>query len=116
MRQVQQSIENAKSENISEDWNKSWLPILAKHVSAWSHVIDQGLGMYVFMAAQRATLSNMHNAIAANCMHKLRTAQDDILYSLELTEIFKGEFDGKVHQQVWIEDPAWQGVRENVER
>ena len=117
VRQVQQSIENAKSENIFENWDKSWLDILARHVTAWSHV-DQGLGMYVFMPAQRAAMSNMHNnAIAVNCMHKLRTAQDIILYNLELSETFsEEEFNPTAHQEAWMEDPAWQGVRENIER
>ncbi len=117
IRQVQQSIENAKSENIFENWDKSWLDILARHVTAWSHV-DQGLGMYVFMPAQRAAMSNMHNnAIAVNCMHKLRTAQNIVLYNLELNEAFsEDEFNPTVHQETWMEDPAWQGVRENVER
>lgn len=117
VRQVRQNIENAKSENVFEDWNKSWLPILAKHMSAFAHA-DHGLGMYVFMPAQRAAMSNMHNnAIAVNCMHKLRTAQDILLYNMELEEIFgSDDFDGTIHQTVWMEDPAWQGVRENVER
>jgi len=116
IRQITQSIEDAKSENVFENWDKRWLPILAKHFSAWAHA-DHGLGMYVFMPAQRAAMSNMHNnAISVNCMHKLRTAQDFLLYNMELTDIFPGEFDGGIHQQVWMEDPAWQGVRENVER
>lgn len=117
VRQVQQSIENAKSENVFENWDKSWLDILARHVSTWSHA-DQGLGMYVFMPAQRAAMSNMHNnAIAVNCMHKLRTAQDIMLYNLELSEIFsEDEFNPTAHQEAWMEDPSWQGVRENVER
>lgn len=117
VRQVQQSIENAKSENVFENWDKSWLDIIARHVSAWSHA-DQGLGMYVFMPAQRAAMSNMHNnAIAVNCMHKLRTAQDIMLYNLELSEIFsEDEFNPTAHQEAWMEDSAWQGVRENVER
>ena len=117
VRQITQSIENAKSENVFQYWNKDWLPMLAKHVSAWSHV-DHGLGMYVFMPAQRAAMSNMlNNAIAVNCMHKLRTAQDIMLYNLELSEIFpEDEFDPTIHQETWMNDPSWQGVRENVER
>ncbi len=117
IRQVEQSTENAKSENVFENWDKSWLDILSRHVSTWSHA-DQGLGMYVFMPAQRAAMSNMHNnAIAVNCMHKLRTAQDIMLYNLELSEIFsEEEFNPTAHQEAWMEDPAWQGVRENVER
>jgi propane monooxygenase small subunit len=116
VRQVQNSIEQAKSENVFQDWNKSWLPILAKHMSAWAHA-DQGLGMYVFMPAQRVAMSNMHNnAISVNCMHKLRTAQDILLYNLELSEIFPDDFDGEAHRETWLEDPSWQAVRENVER
>lgn len=116
VRQVRQNIDNARSEDVFDDWNKSWLEILARHFSTWSHV-DQGLGMYVFMPAQRAAMSNMHNnAIAVNCMHKLRTAQDIILYNMELEEVFGSDFDDKVHQEVWMSDPSWQGVRENVER
>ena len=62
-------------------------------------------------------MSNMHNnAISVNCMHKLRTAQDILLYNLELSEIFPDDFDGDAHKETWLEDPAWQGVRENVER
>ncbi len=116
IRQITQSIEDAKSENTFQDWNKSWLPILAKHMSAWAHA-DQGLGMYVFMPAQRAAMSNMHNnAISVNCMHKLRTAQDILLYNMELEEIFGEDFDADLHKEVWMNDPSWQGVRENVER
>lgn len=73
--------------------------------------------MYVFMPAQRAAMSNMHNnAISVNCMHKLRTAQDILLYNMELSEILPDTFDGTAHKDAWMEDPAWQGVRENVER
>lgn len=117
VRQIQQNIENAKSEGVFEDWDRDWLPLLAKHMSAFAHA-DHGLGMYVFMPAQRAGMSNMHNnAIAVNCMHKLRTSQDILLYNMELEEIFgEDEFDGDAHKEVWLEDPSWQAVRENVER
>lgn len=116
VRQIRQNIEDAKSENAFENWKESWLDILARHVSAWAHA-DHGLGMYVFMPAQRAAMSNMHNnAIAVNCMHKLRTAQDILLYNLELSEQLPDKFDGTLHKSTWMEDPAWQAVRENVER
>jgi propane monooxygenase small subunit len=116
VRQVTQNIENAKSENVFEHWQDGWIDILARHATTWAHA-DHGLGMYVFMPAQRAAMSNMHNnAISVNCMHKLRTAQDILLYNLELSEQFPEKFDGTAHTDAWMEDPAWQGVRENVER
>ncbi len=98
VRQITQNIENAKSENVFENWDRSWLPMLARHVSAWAHA-DHGLGMYVFMPAQRAAMSNMlNNASAVNCMHKLRTAQDILLYNMELGEAFsEDEFDETAH-------------------
>jgi propane monooxygenase small subunit len=58
----------------------------------------------------------MHNnAISVNSMHKLRFAQDLILYNLDLSEQFP-DFDGSAHRQTWMSDPCWQGVREAVER
>jgi propane monooxygenase small subunit len=61
-------------------------------------------------------MSNMHNnAISVMSTHKLRAAQDIAVYNMELGDQFDG-FDGSAHQQVWLEDPIWQGVRENVER
>lgn len=114
-RQIQQNLENAKINDAFSNWNESWVEFIAKHVSSWMHP-EHGLGMYVFMPAQRDAPSNMiNNAISSNCAHKLRFAQDIALFNLELTEQISG-FDGSIHQEVWMNDPCWQGVRENIER
>ena len=77
---------------------------------------EHGLGMHVFVAAQRSAPTNMlNNAVCVNSIHKLRFAQDLALYNLDLSEAEIG-FDGEVHRDVWQNDPVWQGVRENVER
>jgi propane monooxygenase small subunit len=74
------------------------------------------LGLHLFVPAQRDAPTNMiNNAISVNSMHKLRFAQDLALYNLELSEQLT-DFEGQVHKAAWMEDPAWQGVRENVER
>jgi propane monooxygenase small subunit len=57
----------------------------------------------------------INNAMAVGAVHKLRFAQDLILYNLELSEQIDG-FDGSAHKDVWQNDPIWQGTRENVER
>jgi propane monooxygenase small subunit len=57
----------------------------------------------------------INNAIAVASLHKLRFAQDLILYNLDLSDEIEG-FDGSAHKLVWQSDPVWQGVRENVER
>jgi propane monooxygenase small subunit len=72
--------------------------------------------MHVFLPAQRDAPTNMiNNAISVNSMHKLRFAQDLVLYNLEISGEIAG-FEGSAHKDVWMNDPSWQGVRENVER
>jgi propane monooxygenase small subunit len=57
----------------------------------------------------------INNAMAVGAAHKLRFAQDLILYNLTLSEEIDG-FDGAVHRATWQEDPLWQPTRELVER
>jgi propane monooxygenase small subunit len=57
----------------------------------------------------------INNALSVASAHKLRFGQDIILYNLELSDEVEG-FDGEAHKDVWINDPVWQGVRENVEK
>jgi propane monooxygenase small subunit len=57
----------------------------------------------------------INNAMAVGAAHKLRFAQDLILYNLVLSEEVDG-FDGTAHRQAWQEDPVWQPTREFVER
>jgi hypothetical protein len=57
--------------------------------------------MYVFIDAQRAAPTNMHNnAISVNSMHRIRFAQDLALYNLTLSEEIEG-FDGTAHLTAW---------------
>ena len=57
----------------------------------------------------------INNAMSVASAHKLRFAQDLILYNLELSEEVEG-FDGSAHKEAWNNDPVWQATRENVER
>ena len=82
---------------------------------AWAHA-EHGLGMHVYTPANRDAPTNMiNNALAVGAVHKLRFAQDLILYNLELAEEIEG-FDGQAHTATWQDDPIWQPTRENVER
>jgi propane monooxygenase small subunit len=115
VRQIQLNIDNAKLQKAFSAWNKQWSQVVARHVGAWMHG-EHGLGMHLFVPAQRDAPTNMiNNAISVNSMHKLRFAQDLALYNLELTDQIEG-FEGQIHKSTWMSDPAWQGVRENVER
>lgn len=115
VRQIQQALAIAKSQNVFANWDPSWVTVLATHVSAWMHP-EFGLGMHVFTPAQRDAMSNMiNNALCINGADTMRFAQDLALYNLALSEIIPN-FDGSVHKSVWQKDPAWQGTRENVEQ
>jgi len=115
VRQIQLNLENAKEAGAYAHWSPTWTRFVADNIGAWMHA-EHGLGMHVFVAAQRSAPTNMiNNAMAVNSAHKLRFAQDLALYNLDLTDAVEG-FDGKAHQAVWRDATPWQGVRENVER
>jgi propane 2-monooxygenase small subunit len=115
VRQIQQNIENAKAARSFQSWNRAWVGVVAKHASAWAHV-EHGLGMHVYTPAQRDAPTNMiNNALAVGAVHKLRFAQDIILYNLVLTDEVEG-FDGQAHIATWQDDPIWQPTRELVEQ
>ena len=115
VRQMTRNIEVARQTKAFDQWGLNWIRFVEQHVGAWMHV-EYGLGMYVFVDAQRAAPTNMHNnAISVNGMHKMRFAQDLALYNLALSDEI-AEFDGRAHLETWNKATAWQGVRECVER
>jgi propane 2-monooxygenase small subunit len=115
VRQVAQNLSNAKAEHAFERWNRNWIKVVERHIGAWAHA-ENGIGLHVYTPAQRDAPTNMiNNALAVAAAHKLRFAQDLILYNLDISEELE-DFDGSAHQAAWQDDPVWQGVRENVER
>ena len=114
VRQIHQNLENARAARAFQNWNRGWITVVQRHVSAWAHV-EHGIGMHVYLPANRDAPTNMiNNALAVAAAHKLRFGQDMILYNLELSEEIEG-FDGEAHKEAWNNDPVWQGVRRNVE-
>lgn len=114
VRQIAGTLASAKAAGAYRGWSRSWTKVVERHVSAWAHV-EHGLGMHVYTPAQRDAPTNMiNNALAVGAMHKLRFAQDIILYNLEVSEEIDG-FDGAAHKDAWQNDAEWQGVRKNVE-
>jgi propane monooxygenase small subunit len=115
VRQIGQTLANARAGQAYEAWNRSWITVVERHVSAWAHA-EHGLGLHVYTPAQRDAPTNMiNNALAVGAVHKLRFAQDIILYNLEVSEQIDG-FDGAAHKDVWQNDPVWEATRTNVER
>ena len=98
-------LANAKAADAFAGWNRSWATVVERHVSAWAHV-EHGLGMHVYTPAQRDAPTNMiNNAMCVGAVHKLRFAQDIILYNLEVSDQIEG-FDGSAHKDVWQNDAS----------
>src|SRR3954465_4912387 len=115
VRQISQNIEHGRLSHVYSAMHPAWVRVLERHVFAWAHA-EHGLGMHVYTPAQRDAPTNMiNNAMAVGAAHKLRFAQDLILYNLTLSDEIDG-FDGSLHRRTWQEDPIWQPTREFVER
>jgi propane monooxygenase small subunit len=115
VRQISGVLANAKAAQGFAGWNRSWISVVEKHVSAWAHV-EHGLGMHVYTPAQRDAPTNMiNNAMCVGAVHKLRFAQDIMLYNLDVSDQIEG-FDGSAHKDVWQNNEIWQATRENVEK
>ncbi|HWM07844.1 MAG TPA: aromatic/alkene monooxygenase hydroxylase subunit beta [Solirubrobacteraceae bacterium] len=115
VRQISQNIEHGRTAHVFAAMNPAWVKVLERHVFAWAHA-EHGLGMHVYTPAQRDAPTNMiNNAMAVGALHKLRFAQDLILYNLALSEEIDG-FEGSIHKETWQNDPVWQPTRELVER
>jgi propane 2-monooxygenase small subunit len=114
VRQISQNIEQGRLAGAFAQFNSAWVRVLERHVFAWAHA-EHGLGLHVYTPAQRDAPTNMiNNAMAVAAAHKLRFAQDLILYNLTLSEEIDG-FQGGVHKETWQQDPVWQPTRELTE-
>src|SRR3954469_2532682 len=114
VRQISQNIEQGRLAGAFSQFNSAWVRVLEKHVFAWADG-EHGPGLYAYPPAQRDAPTNMiNNAMAVGAAHKLRFAQDLILYNLTLSDEIDG-FDGSIHRKTWQEDPVWQPTREFVE-
>src|ERR1700733_6169957 len=114
VRQISQNIEHGRTAHVFSQLSPSWVRVLERHVFAWAHA-EHGIGLHVYMPAQRDAPTNMiNNAIAVGALHRLRFAQDLILYNLALSEEVES-FDGAAHKEAWQNDPVWQPTRELVE-
>ena len=114
VRQISQNIEHGRTAHVFAAMNPAWVRVLERHVFAWAHA-EHGIGLHVYTPAQRDAPTYMiNNAMAVGAVHKLRFAQDLILYNLALSEEVEG-FNGSAHKEAWQNDPIWQPTRKLVE-
>ena len=109
---IQQVVDHGRAARSAENFDKAWLPILEKHLGALAEC-EFGLG-YATMSGQRDGLTQMiNNSILTHASHKLRLAQDLVLYIADLG--LDVEMDTSAGKTNWLEEPMWQKTRELVE-
>lgn len=108
-------IETAKARDLFASCDSVWMQdILARHYAACAFV-EYGL-FRAFSYAQREALSEVvGNPCVFNAADKIRYAQEISLYGMDLAQALPGFSDAEA-KSTWLNDPQWQGVRENVER
>ncbi|HTW28740.1 MAG TPA: aromatic/alkene monooxygenase hydroxylase subunit beta [Acetobacteraceae bacterium] len=106
-------IENGRRAGAPARFDPAWVKVLANHVGAWKHA-EFGLGTATMQAQRYGYTQMINNAILTNSSYKLRFAQDVTLYLGEIG-LDIPSLDPVAGKQHWMEDAAWQGVREAVE-
>ncbi|MCG8325831.1 MAG: hypothetical protein MI673_09955 [Thiotrichales bacterium] len=109
---IRQVVEHGRAAKAAENFDKMWLPVLENHLGALAEC-EFGLH-YATMSGQRDGVTQMiNNSILTHASHKIRLAQDLVLYVAELA--LDVELDTAAGKKTWLEDPMWQKTRELVE-
>ncbi len=109
---IKMVVDNARSDGAPGRFDPGWVGVLQNHFGALKHA-EFGLGV-ALMKAQRDGMTQMiNNTILTNASYKLRLSQDITLYLGDIG--LDIAIDGDAGKQVWLNDPAWQGVRKAVE-
>ena len=109
---IKQVVEHGRAANAAENFDKAWIPILEKNLGALAEC-EFGLH-YATMSGQRDGITQMvNNSILTHASHKIRLAQDLVLYLAEIG--LDVEIDTSAGKKNWLEEPMWQKTRELVE-
>ena len=109
---IKMVVDNARSDGAPGRFDPGWVGVLQNHFGALKHA-EFGLGV-ALMKAQRDGMTQMiNNTILTNASYKLRLSQDITLYLGDIG--LDIALDGDAGKQMWLHDPAWQGVRKAIE-
>lgn len=113
-RMVVQQVERAKVDRLFAYFDPVWVEVLGRHFAA-SAFPEHALFRSLVIASREALCATLTNVLYCNAGDKLRYSQSIPLYSMDLEEQIPGFSDAEA-KGAWMEDPLWQGARENVER
>lgn len=110
---IRQVVERGRAAHAAEHFDKMWRPILENHLGALKHA-EYGLHRAT-MSGQRDGVTQMiNNSILTHASQKIRLAQDLTLYLADIGVDI--DLDLEAGKKTWMEDPAWQGTRELIEK
>jgi propane 2-monooxygenase small subunit len=109
---IKMVVENARSDGAPGRFNQGWVTVLQNHFGALKHA-EFGLGVALMKAQRDGVTQMVNNTILTNASYKLRLAQDVTLYLADIG--LDIAIDGDAGKKIWMDDPAWQGVRKAVE-
>lgn len=110
---ISQAIENARRSGAAQRFDKTWIPVLEKHLGAYKHA-EFGLGTSLMHAQRYGYTQMINSAILTNSSYKLRFAQDLTLYLGDIG-LDIPNFDAEIGKTQWLQDPVWQPTRQLVE-
>ncbi len=113
-RSIERTVEDAAIAGVFREFDPVWLnQLLGIHYRAWSF-FEYGL-FRAFSRAQREALADtLGNALCFEAVDRIRHAQSTVLYLMELEASIEG-FKDNSGKQHWLNDPAYQPLRELVE-
>jgi hypothetical protein len=114
-RALERTLETAKACGLFAAYDRAWADEMLALYYASCAFLEYGL-FRAFSYAQREALAEVvGNPCVFNAADKIRYAQEISLYGMELAQALPGFSDSEA-KSIWLTDPRWQGVRENVER
>lgn len=109
---IRQVVEHGRAAGAAKGFDKMWVPMLENHLGALAEA-EFGLH-YASMSGQRDGVTQMiNNSVLTHASHKIRLAQDLVLYLAEIG--LDIELDPDAGKRTWLEDPIWQKTRELIE-
>ena len=112
---VTMDVQPDPARHLTQGWVYSFANGVAGYPQEWSALKSTNWHAFLDPNEEWEQTIYRNNAMSVAAAHKLRFAQDLILYNLTLSDEIDG-FDGSIHKKTWQEDPAWQATRELTEQ
>jgi propane monooxygenase small subunit len=113
-RQIEGAVRSATVDRLFTDFAPDWVEFLRQNLQVPAYV-EHGLWLATATAARDCLSDTITHAVVLQAALKQRLAQSIVLYAMDLEQHF-GEFPIERAKTRFLENPAWQPVRDYLER